>query len=58
MDDVLVGRVTISAGLKKINFPKISEQAPLSSLHMLTVVLMLVVLIQKCCAYNCKLRMH
>ncbi len=29
MDDVLV-KVTISASLKKIHFPKISEQAPLS----------------------------
>ncbi len=29
MDDVLVGKVTISASLKKIHFPKISEQAPL-----------------------------
>ncbi len=29
MDDVLVGKVTISASLKKINFLKISEQAPL-----------------------------
>ncbi len=29
MDDVLVVKVNISASLKKINFPKISEQAPL-----------------------------
>ncbi len=29
MDDVLVGKVTISASLMKIHFPKISEQAPL-----------------------------
>ncbi len=31
MNDVLVGKVTISASLKKIHFPKISEQAPLST---------------------------
>ena len=30
MDDVLVGKVTISASLKKIHFLKISEQAPVS----------------------------
>ena len=30
MDDVLVRKVTISASLKKINFPKISGQAPLT----------------------------
>ena len=30
MDDVLVGKVNISARLKKIYFPKISEQAPLN----------------------------
>ena len=30
IDDVLVGKVTISARLKKIDFPKISEQAPLT----------------------------
>ena len=29
MDNVLVGKVTISGSLKKTNFPKISEQAPL-----------------------------
>ncbi len=29
MDDVLVGKVTIFASLKKISFPKISDQAPL-----------------------------
>ncbi len=29
MDDVLVGKVTISASLKKNHFPKISDQAPL-----------------------------
>ncbi len=29
MNDVLVGKVIISASLKKINFPKISEQASL-----------------------------
>ena len=29
MDDVLVGRVTKSASLKKVHFPKISDQAPL-----------------------------
>ena len=28
MDDVMVGKVTISVKLKKIHFPKISEQAP------------------------------
>ncbi len=29
MDDILVGKVAISASLKKIHFPKISDQAPL-----------------------------
>ena len=29
IDEVLVGKVTISASLKEIHFPKISEQAPL-----------------------------
>ncbi len=29
MDDISVGKVTISVTLRKINFPKISEQAPL-----------------------------
>ncbi len=30
MNDVLVRKVTICASLKKINFPEIFEQAPLS----------------------------
>ncbi len=29
MDDILVGKVNISASLRKIHFPEISEQAPL-----------------------------
>ncbi len=37
MDEVLVGKVTISANLKKINFPKISEQAPLKQVRVLLV---------------------
>ena len=32
VNDVLVGKVIISASLKKINFPKISEQAPLRNM--------------------------
>ena len=35
MDDVMVGKVTISVSLKKIQFPKISEQAPLRSEHII-----------------------
>ncbi len=31
MDDILVGKVAISASLKKIHFPKISDQVPLST---------------------------
>ena len=31
MDDALVGKLTISASLKKIYFPKISDQAPLTT---------------------------
>ncbi len=33
IDDVLVGKVTIYASLKKIHFPKISEQAPLKKIN-------------------------
>ena len=36
VDDVLVGKVTISASLKKINFLKISEQAPLRLFNPIT----------------------
>ena len=31
MHDILVGKVAISASLKNINFPKISDQAPLTN---------------------------
>ena len=30
MDEILVGKVTIPASLKKIHFPKISDQVPLT----------------------------
>ena len=35
MDDILVGKVAISASLKKIHFPKISDQAPLNNISYL-----------------------
>ncbi len=43
MGDVLVGKVTISASLKKINCPKISDQAALSE----------ALPCSKCCASVC-----
>ena len=33
LDDILVGKMTISASLKKIHFPKISEQALLTKVR-------------------------